>query len=265
MVPNLAAIVLRESFLSPVFFLRLLARSEKEKPIHLNPTQDGSYLSELLLDKGYVVHGLKRRASSYNHPRIEHIMDASESFFSFFFSRPPGCKRTERENLLTRDFQPKTKKHRLPRLGALLPPLRRPDRLWLALPAAQVRGKREKRAKRRAYFERGEEKVGCFFESMISALVARNERRRRRQRREVKKLTSFFAFFEPRPIKSQKQRDQARRDLQPRRAVARPGLVPAPSVHRRGLRSGEFLVLILVFGRVQRKREKRASERAEMF
>lgn len=49
-----------------------------------SPQQDGSYLSELLLDKGYVVHGLKRRASSYNHPRIEHIMDSSEFFFFLF-------------------------------------------------------------------------------------------------------------------------------------------------------------------------------------
>ena len=39
--------------------------------------QDGSYLAELLLDKGYIVHGMKRRASSYNHPRLEHIMDKS--------------------------------------------------------------------------------------------------------------------------------------------------------------------------------------------
>ncbi|CAL5224100.1 g6729 [Coccomyxa viridis] len=37
--------------------------------------QDGSYLTELLLAKGYVVHGLKRRSSSYNHPRLEHIMN----------------------------------------------------------------------------------------------------------------------------------------------------------------------------------------------
>mmetsp|Transcript_9530 Transcript_9530/g.25710 ORF Transcript_9530/g.25710 Transcript_9530/m.25710 type:complete len:364 (-) Transcript_9530:357-1448(-) len=36
--------------------------------------QDGSYLAELLLEKGYVVHGIKRRASSYNHPRLEHIL-----------------------------------------------------------------------------------------------------------------------------------------------------------------------------------------------
>src|SRR5512137_636310 len=35
--------------------------------------QDGSYLAELLLDKGYEVHGLVRRASSFNRSRIEHI------------------------------------------------------------------------------------------------------------------------------------------------------------------------------------------------
>merc|ERR1712216_673533 len=37
--------------------------------------QDGSYLVELLLSKGYIVHGIKRRSSSYNHPRLEHIME----------------------------------------------------------------------------------------------------------------------------------------------------------------------------------------------
>lgn len=36
---------------------------------------DGSYLSELLLDKGYEVHGLIRRTSTFNRERIEHIMD----------------------------------------------------------------------------------------------------------------------------------------------------------------------------------------------
>lgn len=35
--------------------------------------QDGSYLAELLLDKGYEVHGVKRRASSFNTDRIDHI------------------------------------------------------------------------------------------------------------------------------------------------------------------------------------------------
>ena len=35
--------------------------------------QDGSYLAELLLSKGYEVHGIKRRASSFNTDRIDHI------------------------------------------------------------------------------------------------------------------------------------------------------------------------------------------------
>ena len=35
--------------------------------------QDGSYLTELLLDKGYQVHGIKRRASSFNTSRIDHL------------------------------------------------------------------------------------------------------------------------------------------------------------------------------------------------
>ena len=35
--------------------------------------QDGSYLAELLLDKGYMVHGIKRRASSFNTERIDHL------------------------------------------------------------------------------------------------------------------------------------------------------------------------------------------------
>ena len=35
--------------------------------------QDGSYLAELLLDKGYTVHGIKRRTSSFNTKRIDHL------------------------------------------------------------------------------------------------------------------------------------------------------------------------------------------------
>ena len=35
--------------------------------------QDGSYLAEFLLAKGYEVHGIKRRASSFNTQRIDHI------------------------------------------------------------------------------------------------------------------------------------------------------------------------------------------------
>ena len=37
--------------------------------------QDGSYLAEFLLQKGYEVHGIKRRASSFNTQRIDHIFE----------------------------------------------------------------------------------------------------------------------------------------------------------------------------------------------
>lgn len=46
--------------------------------------QDGSYLAELLLEKGYMVHGIKRRASSFNTQRIDHLyMDPHESHIKF--------------------------------------------------------------------------------------------------------------------------------------------------------------------------------------
>jgi len=35
--------------------------------------QDGAYLAEFLLDKGYVVHGIKRRSSSFNTARVDHL------------------------------------------------------------------------------------------------------------------------------------------------------------------------------------------------
>ena len=35
--------------------------------------QDGSYLAELLLEKGYEVHGIKRRASLFNTQRVDHL------------------------------------------------------------------------------------------------------------------------------------------------------------------------------------------------
>ncbi len=47
--------------------------------------QDGAYLSELLLSKGYVVHGIKRRSSSFNTGRVEHLYrDPHEDDVSFF-------------------------------------------------------------------------------------------------------------------------------------------------------------------------------------
>lgn len=45
--------------------------------------QDGAYLAELLLDKGYIVHGVKRRSSSFNSARIDHL---------YHDPHEPGCR-----------------------------------------------------------------------------------------------------------------------------------------------------------------------------
>lgn len=47
--------------------------------------QDGAYLAEFLLNKGYIVHGLKRRASSFNTARVDHLYrDPHEDNVRFF-------------------------------------------------------------------------------------------------------------------------------------------------------------------------------------
>ncbi len=47
--------------------------------------QDGAYLSELLLEKGYIVHGIRRKSSSFNTARIEHLFkDVHEPDVRFF-------------------------------------------------------------------------------------------------------------------------------------------------------------------------------------
>ncbi len=47
--------------------------------------QDGSYLAEFLLNKGYIVHGIKRRSSSFNTARIDHLYrDPHEKGVRFF-------------------------------------------------------------------------------------------------------------------------------------------------------------------------------------
>ena len=60
--------------------------------------QDGSYLAEFLLNKGYEVHGIKRRSSSFNTERIDHIyVDPHENDVNFFLHYGDL---TESENLL---------------------------------------------------------------------------------------------------------------------------------------------------------------------
>jgi GDPmannose 4,6-dehydratase len=47
--------------------------------------QDGAYLAEVLLEKGYVVHGIKRRSSSFNSARVDHLYrDPHETNVNFF-------------------------------------------------------------------------------------------------------------------------------------------------------------------------------------
>ena len=47
--------------------------------------QDGAYLAELLLEKGYTVHGIKRRASQFNTDRVDHLYhDPHEEDVRFF-------------------------------------------------------------------------------------------------------------------------------------------------------------------------------------
>ena len=53
----------------------------KKKAIIFGVTgQDGSYLSELLLKKNYIVHGIKRKSSSFNTFRVDHIFEKNKNF-----------------------------------------------------------------------------------------------------------------------------------------------------------------------------------------
>ena len=58
--------------------------------------QDGSYLAELLLSKGYEVHGLMRRASTFNTSRIDHLYrdphDTTARLFLHFGDLSDGAR-----------------------------------------------------------------------------------------------------------------------------------------------------------------------------
>lgn len=47
--------------------------------------QDGSYLAELLLEKGYIVHGIVRRSSSFNRTRLEHLIQDRDVYNEVLF------------------------------------------------------------------------------------------------------------------------------------------------------------------------------------
>jgi GDPmannose 4,6-dehydratase len=68
--------------------------------------QDGSYLAELLLDKGYEVHGLVRRSSSFNTGRIEHFNDNSDLLDPRFFLHNGDLVDGGRLTNLVREIKP---------------------------------------------------------------------------------------------------------------------------------------------------------------
>lgn len=69
--------------LFPLFFLCSLY-AEKTALIYGVTGQDGAYLTELLLEKGYTVHGVKRRSSSLNTDRVDQFYEEVQEAKKFF-------------------------------------------------------------------------------------------------------------------------------------------------------------------------------------
>jgi GDPmannose 4,6-dehydratase len=68
--------------------------------------QDGSYLSEFLLEKGYKVHGIVRRSSSFNTERIDHLINDQNLFGSRFFTHFGDITDPQSLNELINRIQP---------------------------------------------------------------------------------------------------------------------------------------------------------------
>ena len=68
--------------------------------------QDGSYLAELLLAKGYEVHGIVRRASSFNRERIDHLCLNPEVYGKTFFLHYGDMTDSSRLTKLVYDLKP---------------------------------------------------------------------------------------------------------------------------------------------------------------
>ena len=68
--------------------------------------QDGSYLAEFLLDKGYEVHGLKRRSSSFNTGRVDHIYQGPQDHGRSFIMHYGDLTDSSNLTRLIADIQP---------------------------------------------------------------------------------------------------------------------------------------------------------------
>jgi len=68
--------------------------------------QDGSYLAEFLLEKGYEVHGIKRRASSFNTERIDHIYEDRHKGKARFFLHYGDLSDSSNLTRILKEIQP---------------------------------------------------------------------------------------------------------------------------------------------------------------
>jgi len=68
--------------------------------------QDGSYLTEILLDKGYIVHGIIRRSSSFNTKRIDHLFNNPEIYNKRLFLHYGDLVDTSSLNRLLEKIEP---------------------------------------------------------------------------------------------------------------------------------------------------------------
>ncbi|NMH60182.1 GDP-mannose 4,6-dehydratase [Alteromonas ponticola] len=68
--------------------------------------QDGSYLAEFLLEKGYEVHGIKRRASSFNTERVDHIYEDPHNEDPHFFLHYGDLTDTSNLTRILQEVQP---------------------------------------------------------------------------------------------------------------------------------------------------------------
>ena len=73
------------TFVLSCWLLCILSRMGKRALIFGITGQDGSYLAELLLGKGYEVHGVIRRASSFNTGRIDHLIERPDIPFALHY------------------------------------------------------------------------------------------------------------------------------------------------------------------------------------
>ena len=64
--------------------------------------QDGAYLAELLLAKGYEVHGIKRRASSFNTDRVDHLYQDPHISNRHFVLHYGGLERRDQSPRISR-------------------------------------------------------------------------------------------------------------------------------------------------------------------